>query len=146
MRQCPRSRGCCQAVVAVVADSHAIVWYVQGSTRLSAPARAALVEAEAAGDLVVSVATLLDLWYVTQSTAGVTEDQLQTLQDRLVSSEKVTLEPLSLNVATAAMGFARAVLPDPWDRVIVATALALHAPLVSRDRAIARSGLVSTIW
>ncbi|MGH9083205.1 MAG: hypothetical protein ACRDWN_07665 [Acidimicrobiales bacterium] len=82
----------------VVADSHAIVWYVQGSTRLSEPARAALAEAEAAGDLAVSVATLVDLWYVTQSTAGVTADQLQTLQERLVSSEKVTLEPVSLDV------------------------------------------------
>ena len=132
--------------MAVVADSHAIVWYVQGSTRLSEPARAALAEAEAAGDLVVSVATLVDLWYVTQSTAGVTADQFQTLQERLVSSEKVTLEPVTLEVVTAAMGFARAVLPDPWDRLIVATALALQAPLVSRDRAIARSGLVSTIW
>ena len=132
--------------MAVVADSHAIVWYVQGSTRLSEPARAALAEAEAAGDLVVSVATLVDLWYVTQSTAGVTADQFQTLQERLVSSEKVTLEPVTLEVVTAAMGFARAVLPDPWDRVIVATALALQTPLVSRDRAIARSGLVPTIW
>ncbi len=94
----------------------------------------------------MSVATLLDLWYVTQSTAGVTADQLQTLQERLVSSEKVTLEPVSLGVAKAATGFARAVLPDPWDRLIVGTALALQAPLVSRDRAIARSGLVSTIW
>ncbi len=94
----------------------------------------------------VSVATLVDLWYVTQSTAGVTADQLQTLRERLVSSEKVTLEPVTLDVAKAAVGFARAVLPDPWDRLIVATVLALQAPLVSRDRAIARSGLVSTIW
>ena len=132
--------------MAVVADSHAIAWYVQGSTRLSEPARAALVEGEAAGNLVVSVATLVDLWYVTQSTAGVNADQLQTLRERLISSEKVTLEPVTLDVADAAMGFARAVLPDPWDRLIVATALALQAPLVSRDRAIARSGLVSTIW
>ncbi|MHB1533480.1 MAG: type II toxin-antitoxin system VapC family toxin [Acidimicrobiales bacterium] len=132
--------------MAVVADSHAIVWYVQGSTRLSEPARAALAEAEAAGDLVVSVATLVDLWYVTQSTASVSMDQLQMLQEHLVSSEKVTLEPVTLDVAKAAMGFTRAVLPDPWDRLIVATALALQAPLVSRDGAITRSGLLPTIW
>jgi PIN domain nuclease of toxin-antitoxin system len=132
--------------VAVVADSHAIFWYVQGSSRLSEPAKAALTEAEADGDLVVSVASLIDLWYVTQSTGSVTGEELQKLQERLVSSEKVTLEPVTVDVAKAAMGFARAVLPDPWDRLIVATAMALQAPLVSRDRAIARSGLVSTIW
>lgn len=105
-----------------------------------------MAEGEAAGDLVVSVATLVDLWYLTQSTAGVTADQLETLRERLVSSEKVTLEPVTLDAADAAMGFARAVRPDPWDRLIVGTALALQAPLVSRDRVIARSGLVSTIW
>ncbi len=75
-----------------------------------------MAKAEAAGDLVVSVATLLDLWYVTQSTSGVTADQLQTLQERLVYSEKVPLEPVSLDVAMAAMGFAREVLPNPGDR------------------------------
>lgn len=53
----------------VVADSHAIVWYVQGSLRLSEPAAIALAESEAVGDLVVSVATLIDLWYVTEKRA-----------------------------------------------------------------------------
>jgi PIN domain nuclease of toxin-antitoxin system len=40
----------------------------------------------------------------------------------------------------------RAVLPDPWDRLIVATAVVLDAPLVTRDRRIEKSGLVRTIW
>jgi hypothetical protein len=35
----------------------------------------------------------------------------------------------------------RDALRDPWDRFIVATALALEAPLVSRDAAIAVLGL-----
>jgi PIN domain nuclease of toxin-antitoxin system len=46
----------------VVADSHAIVWYVQRSTRLSKRAAAALSQAEASDGIVVSVATLVDLW------------------------------------------------------------------------------------
>jgi PIN domain nuclease of toxin-antitoxin system len=54
--------------VRVVADSHAIVWYVQGSKRLSERAGEVLAEAEAERSLVVSVATLIDLWYVSQTT------------------------------------------------------------------------------
>lgn len=46
----------------VVADSHAIVWYVQGSSRLAEAARSALVESEQSEGIVVSVATLVDLW------------------------------------------------------------------------------------
>jgi len=54
--------------VRVVADSHAIVWYVQASPRLPDAGRSALAEAESSDGIVVSVATLVDLWYVTQTT------------------------------------------------------------------------------
>jgi len=37
-------------------------------------------------------------------------------------------------------------LPDPWDRLIVATARIRRVPLVTRDTRIRRSGLVETLW
>jgi len=40
----------------------------------------------------------------------------------------------------------RDLLRDPWDRFIVATALALDLPLVTADRRIQKSGLVEAIW
>lgn len=58
----------------------------------------ALREAEASDGIAVSVATLVDLWYVTQTTEGV-------------------------EVADAYTGISRELLKDPWDRFIVATAL-----------------------
>jgi PIN domain nuclease of toxin-antitoxin system len=72
--------------VRVVADSHAIVWYVQGSKRLSERAGEVLAEAEAERSLVVSVATLIDLWYVSPTTQSVTAEQLAALRERLASS------------------------------------------------------------
>ena len=116
----------------VVADSHAIVWYVQGSKRLSERAGEVLAEAEAERSLVVSVATVIDLWYV--------------LRERLASSEAVALEPVTAAIADATTSIPRASVPDPWDRLIMATAIALQAPLVTRDSAIRASGLVQTIW
>lgn len=70
----------------VVADSHAIVWYVQGSPRLSEGARSALVESEQNDGIVVSVATLVDLWYVTQSVRAPqdTPEELVTVVDDVV--------------------------------------------------------------
>ncbi len=130
----------------VVADSHAIVWYVQGSKRLSDQARTTLAGAEAERNLVVSVASLIDLWYVTQTTQGVTSAQLSGLRERLVSSEAVTLHPITVAISDATMTIPRTLLADPWDRLIVATSLALGIPLVTRDGAIQASGLVSTIW
>ena len=44
------------------------------------------------------------------------------------------------------MSFPLPVLPDPWDRTIVATALHLGVPVVTKDRAIAAAGVAETIW
>ena len=130
----------------VVADSHAIVWYVQASPRLPDAGRSALAEAESSDGIVVSVATLVDLWYVTQTTQRVTVDDLARLRATLESSPKVTLHPIDTAVADACTSIARDVLTDPWDRFIVATAKVLAVPLVTRDKAIQQTKLVPTVW
>lgn len=130
----------------VVADSHAIVWYVQGSARLSERAASALSEAEASDGIVVSVATLVDLWYVTQTTQGVTADDLAKLRSTMVASPKVDLHPIDVAVADAAVSIPREALGDPWDRFILATAHALELPLVTRDGKIQQTELVETVW
>lgn len=129
----------------VVADSHAIFWHLQRSPKLSAPAAQALREA---GDheIIVSVATLVDLWYVTQTTQAITTADLALVRAELESSARVDLQVIDAGVADAYAGIPRAVLRDPWDRFIVATARVLAAPLVTRDAAIQQAQLVPTIW
>lgn len=130
----------------LVADSHAIVWFTSGSPRLSETARTALREAQREHVLTVSVATFLDLWYVTQTTRQVTPDQLAELRQTLTTSPAVDLRPVDVAVADAFASINRAAIADPWDRLIVATALALAVPVVTRDQAIQESGVVETIW
>jgi PIN domain nuclease of toxin-antitoxin system len=132
--------------VRVVADSHAIVWYVQGSSRLAEGARSALVESEQSEGIVVSVATLVDLWYVTQTTQSIGAADVARLQARLDASPNVDLHAIDVAVADAFTLIPRTVLTDPWDRFIVATAKALALPLVTRDGAIRESNLVETVW
>jgi PIN domain nuclease of toxin-antitoxin system len=103
----------------VVADSHAIVWYLQGSDRLSRPAADALERAERTEGIVVSVATLIDLWYVTQTTQGVTVADLSRLPDHLARSPAVELTPITVEVADATIALPRAVVTDSWDRFLV---------------------------
>jgi PIN domain nuclease of toxin-antitoxin system len=132
--------------VRVLADSHAIVWHLQGSDQLSAPAAAALAEAEATDGVVISLATLIDLWYVAQTTKKVTGADLTRLRNLLASSPAVVLAPIDLEVVDATTSIPRDVLADPWDRFIVATAQVLRLSLVTRDDAIHDSELVPTIW
>ncbi len=130
----------------VVADSHAVVWHSQRSKRLSTLAATALTEAENTDGVVVSVASLIDLWYVTQTTAKVTDADLMELRNKIASSSGWSLQPIDLDVIDATTSIPRDLLGDPWDRFIVATARALDVALVTRDGPIRDSGLVQTIW
>jgi PIN domain nuclease of toxin-antitoxin system len=132
--------------VRVLADSHAIVWHLQGSARLSAAAASSLAEAEATDGVVVSIATLIDLWYVTQTTQKLSDANLTELREMLASSPALSLQPIDIAVLDATTSIARDLLTDPWGRFIVGTARALALPLVTKDRAIRKSGLVPTIW
>jgi len=79
--------------VRLVADSHAVIWYAQGSARLSAAARDALTGAEADGGIVISTATLIDLWYVTQTTQAIGAVELRTVRSTLLAAPTVDLHP-----------------------------------------------------
>jgi PIN domain nuclease of toxin-antitoxin system len=123
-----------------------MVWHLQGSARLSAAAASSLAEAETTDGVVVSIATLIDLWYVTQTTRKLSDANLTEFRDLLSSSPGLSLQPIDIAVADATTSIARDLLTDPWDRFIVGTARALALPLVTKDRAIRESGLVPTIW
>ncbi|MHB1911745.1 MAG: type II toxin-antitoxin system VapC family toxin [Acidimicrobiales bacterium] len=131
----------------LVADTHAIVWFGEDNRRLSRTAADALSQAEAGDGILVSAASLIDLWYVTQTTKTLSESQLLDLEALLADpASKVELAAVDLEVTRAFRQIDRALLADPWDRLIVATAMARGMSLVSRDEPIRRSGLVEVIW
>ena len=131
----------------VLADSHAIYWYLEGSHQLSDRAHQILTAAEADEGIVVSVITLIDLWYVTQTTKALSPTQLTELRRQLVSSSpSLTVHPVDLDVEAAYRAISREELRDPWDRFIVATARALELPLITRDATIATARLADVVW
>jgi PIN domain nuclease of toxin-antitoxin system len=135
--------------VRVVADTHALVWYLldDPDRRLSPAALAVLEEAESTDGISVSVASVVDLWYVIRTRGTFTDDQLDQVFGLLRDPEtSLEAEPVTLDVAAACRQIPRDALGDPWDRFITATAVALDLPLVTRDRRIRESGLVETIW
>lgn len=88
----------------VVAHSHVLVQYLVDSEPLSYPALEALLEAENSDGVVVSAATLGDLWYASQKTSsapvppGIFEHIRDTVLD---SSTNLVFHPIS--VATMAL-------------------------------------------
>ena len=133
----------------VVADSHTLIWYLFGDPdqRLSTTAREALEEAENTDGIAVSVASILDIWYVTQTRLVLSTEQLASIVEVLNDpAQGLDAVPVTLSVAAAFQEIPLQTLRDPWDRLITATAKALDVPLVTRDDKIRTSGLIETIW
>jgi PIN domain nuclease of toxin-antitoxin system len=130
----------------VVADTHATIWFLNGSNALSAVAGVAMVGAvQSGGAIVVASITLVEVAYLIEKAriAPTTFDQItQVLAN---PSSGFVLAPLDLPVSEALRLVPRVDVPDMPDRIIAATALHLGLPLISRDRKIQASA-IQTIW
>lgn len=133
----------------VVADSQALVRYLADPARLSEPALDALLTAEDSDGVIVSAATLADLWYASQKTssAPIAPGVFEHIQDTVLDPvTNLVLQPISV----ATMRYFDVVplddLRDPFDRFILATAIQLGVPLVTSDRAISNTKTVEIIW
>ncbi|MCA1670961.1 MAG: PIN domain-containing protein [Actinobacteria bacterium] len=133
----------------VVADTHVLVFYLFTPDRLTDTALDALLQAENADGIVVSAATLADLWYASRKTSsaaiapGVYEQIQATVLD---PTTNLLLQPVSAATMTHFGVVPLEDLRDPFDRFILATALQLKAPLVTADRAIAATGAAEIVW
>lgn len=109
-------------------DAHALLWWLNGESTLSAVARAAI--AEPANDTLVSAATVWEL--AIKQGLG----KLRIDADLLAEIDRAgfTGLPVTMEDGNLAGG-----LPphhkDPFDRMLVAQALRLDALIVTRDRA-----------
>ncbi|MGH7881934.1 MAG: PIN domain-containing protein [Candidatus Dormibacteraceae bacterium] len=133
----------------VLADSHTIYWYLNDRKLLSDRALEALLEAEADEGIGVSVLTLPDLWMAATRKRGVkalSQAEYEILKKALLDPENaIDAEPLTL-AAWDHFELVSRKISDPMDGLIIATALALDVPLVSKDRAIRKADVVEVIW
>ncbi|MEQ9621315.1 PIN domain-containing protein [Coleofasciculus chthonoplastes] len=58
----------------------------------------------------------------------------------------IELIPIDIDIASAIATINRDTAPDMPDRIIAATALTLHLPLVTRDAKIQQALNIQTIW
>jgi PIN domain nuclease of toxin-antitoxin system len=133
-------------VAGVIADTHAIIWYLLDSPRLSAPALAQFetcrtegVTIGVASISIVEIVYLADKGRIPAKTIPLLEESLQRQPSLL------EIVPLTQSIALAVRQVPREQVPDLPDRVIAATAVHLDVPLISRDRKIRLSD-VPTIW
>ncbi len=132
--------------MALVLDTHATLWYLEKSNRLSAKALGAIEATSDSGEnLFVPSISLVEIQYLVEK-GRVPETALRLLLAALATtSSDLTVASLDLSVIRKLPEVNRSIVPDMPDRIIAATALALGVPLVTRDSRILRSG-IPCIW
>jgi PIN domain nuclease of toxin-antitoxin system len=127
----------------LVLDTHAWIWWAGAPRKLSAAARRAIDEAETIGVSAIScweVATLVRRARLVLDRPASDWVALASVLPRL------SVVPIDAKIAVAAGSLSESFHGDPADRLIVATALASKAALVTRDRSIRESRAVACIW
>ena len=110
-------------------DTHALVWSALDPSRLSAKARGLIADPE--NDRMVSTASAYEIEYKRQRDRELS--RLPTDLDELRSLLVFEWLPIDEGHATQAGRLPRH-HGDPWDRIIVAQALAENLTIVSADR------------
>lgn len=133
--------------MAVVADTHTLIWYLRNSNRLSEAATVALDKAIQDGDLIyIASISLVEIAYLVEKTR-ISEVAFEQLNQALVDpATNFRVVPLDREIAQTIRQVPRDVVPEMPDRIIAATALHLNHPLVTRDHKIQAFSGITTIW
>ena len=130
----------------LVIDTHALVWYLTSSPRLSPKALARIEATMVAGDPVyVPAISLIEVIYLVEK-GRLPEETTVRIADRLNQPDSgLVIRLLDRGVAERRSAIPREEVPDMPDRIIAATASMLGLPLVTKDGRI-RSSMVETFW
>ena len=132
--------------MSLVLDTHAVIWYLLDDRRLPNKVFELIESSEKRRQPVfVSAITLVEIIYLVERGRV-----LPDIYDRLVSElnqDDSVLFPAAVDadVVEKLRKIPRDSVPDMPDRIIVATALHLGLPLVTRDRQLQNLG-IQTIW
>ena len=123
-------------------DSHAFLWFILGDQRLSDRARLAIAAADT--DVLISPATLWEMAIKVRLGKYTLPGPFGPFMDTQLTSNRIRLLPIEVRhtALLASMPFHHR---DPFDRLIVAQALAESIGVVSVDAILDAYG-VSRLW
>jgi len=128
----------------ILLDTHIVIWLAFEPGKLSKRAKEAIRAARVQGGLAIAAITLLELAWLAEN--GRIETRLSVESFVRQCASKMTVLPITPEIAARAVGFPDPYPKDPQDRLIGATALIEGIQLVTHDRQIKKSGMVPVIW
>ncbi len=123
-----------------VTDTHCLLWYLQGDKRLSTASRRLFDGHDKAKQVVIPTIVLAELLHLSRKYQ--VPFSFEKLLASLAGDERYDMMSLTVEVIREAMALGPL---EMHDALIVATALHLDIPLMTRDQEIVDSGVIKTI-
>ena len=130
----------------IVLDTHAWVWFISNPELLSERAKRYL---DAAVEEKAIMISSISVWEVALLIAKKRLILTLELSDWIAKSEMLPFFkfiPVDNSVAIKSVNLPQPLHSDPADRIIIATAISLGAPIVTKDEKILNYSQVQTIW
>lgn len=130
----------------IVLDTHVWVWFVSNPEHLSRAAKRAIEESIARRGLFISS---ISAWEVALLVAKGRLKFSMDVTDWIAGSEKLPFfqfVPVDNRVAVKSVNLPHPLHQDPADRIIIATAMILGTPVVSKDEKLLNYPHVASIW
>lgn len=127
----------------IALDTHAWIWYATEDRRLSRQAQARISREKSLG---VHPISCWEVAMLSQSGQLKLRISVDDWVQAALARPKIQLLPFLPSAAVRAAGLGGSFPEDPADRFIVATALEMQMPLVTKDTRIEAWGGIETIW
>ncbi|MBU4425303.1 MAG: type II toxin-antitoxin system VapC family toxin [Desulfobacterales bacterium] len=130
----------------IVLDTHAWVWFVSNPDLLSKPARKAVDAAMEQKEIFISC---ISAWEVALLVAKKRLRLTLEVPDWIAKSERLPFFhflPVDNSVAVKSVNLPQPLHSDPADRIIIATAITIAAPVITKDEKLLNYPHVKTIW
>lgn len=130
----------------IVLDTHALVWWVAGDGALSKKARTLIDREMKDGEIIVSSISAWEIAMLVERGRLVLTMDVESWISTAARIDAVRFVPVDADVALKSVCLPGEFHKDPADRMIVATARKLAAPLVTADEKILAYPHVKTVW
>lgn len=131
----------------IVLDTHVLIWWVSGDSRLSASAQQAIEQEMARqGDILVSAISAWEIAMLVEKGRLALTMDLDEWLDTVESIETVTLVPITPRVAVQSTRLPGDFHADPADRLIVALTRETNATLLTADGKIQAYPHLKWLW
>ena len=130
----------------IVLDTHVWVWWLSECQSLPPKVQKILTEAKAKQAIFISS---ISVWAVAQLASRGRLKLTMDYADWIAQTESlsfINFVPVSNHIALRSVQLPPPLHQDPADRVIMATALILGMPLITKDEKISRYPHLKTIW